>query len=533
MHAPPPRDKLLADLLGLAGVVVATAALWSVTEVPAGLEGVQAPAWGGLLDLVLEGPDAGEWAVNAARVAAGQAREVDHHRMPTWLLLVGGLHRAGVDLVTAGHLVNRGLYALLGLLSWAAGRALVGPGTGLLAAVLVLGSPHLRLASERYGIDLAVATAVAGAAAAGLLAGRRPRWAPVAGLGLAAAALTHFTTLPLLAPAGLLAVAAAAPGTRLRSGLGLAAGLGVGLGLAAALLRLPSPGELVGAIHDGLPASGGGGAAGASLAAVLGAVLPGLGRGLSEGAARVFQAAQPAGLPWALVVVAGVLGLVGPGLSRWRERPALGRALAVGGALALLGGLAPLLAATGSPERYVQNLAPVGALLLARGLGGLAQALGGLLGTRGAAGIELVAGLALSAALVPRLALPSPAPSEQAVGMLLLTRQVQATSPADAPLACPAREVAVASGRPWCTWDLCSREAPGGDPRGCMARIRASCGPDQALLWVSLPGWRLWGPQNEELQALDAWVATQVPLTAEVRQGSFAAQVRVLPAVGR
>lgn len=66
-----------------------------------------------------------------------------------------------------------------------------------------------------------------------------------------------------------------------------------------------------------------------------------------------------------------------------------------------------------------------------------------------------------------------------------------------------------------------------------MARIRASCGPDQALLWVSLPGWRLWGPQNEELQALDAWVATQVPLTAEVRQGSFAAQVRVLPAVGR
>ncbi|NOY24246.1 MAG: hypothetical protein GXP62_00070, partial [Oligoflexia bacterium] len=218
------------------------------------------PAWGGFWDLLLEGPDAGEWAINAARIAGGQLRQVDHHRLPTWLLMTGGLHRAGIDLVTAGHLVNRGLYIVMGLCTWLAGRLLLGPGTALLAATLALGSPHLRLASERYGIDIGVGAAVALIAATALAAGRWPKAAPVLGIALCAAVLTHYTTLPLWLPALLLAAAAAVPGQRWRAAGGLSISLLVCGLLAHHFLRLPTAHELIGVVLDGLPGANSGAA---------------------------------------------------------------------------------------------------------------------------------------------------------------------------------------------------------------------------------------------------------------------------------
>ena len=270
-------------------------------------------------------------------------------------------------------------------------------------------------------------------------------------------------------------------------------------------------------------------------AAVLDQVLPGLWRGLAHGPADLLHAARPPGTPWALVVLLGGLGLVGPGLAAWLRPDPEGRGaarahLATGLALAALGAAVVPLAAVGAPERYTNDLAPVAALLLARGAGGLALALGRLLPAPRARPLaELLAPLALVALALPRLDRPSPEPGDTAVGLHLLGRAVAEHLPPGTPVAVAAREVAVVADRPWCSWPLCSREDPGSQPARCMERIRQVCGDGGPLGWVSLPGWRLWGAQNDELVALDAWLAEAGPAEVQVSRGSFRAELRLLP----
>ena len=64
------------------------------------------PGWATPHDLVLDGPDAGEWAINAMKMARLDLAAVDEHRMPAWLIAVAVIYKALPDIAMAGHLVN-------------------------------------------------------------------------------------------------------------------------------------------------------------------------------------------------------------------------------------------------------------------------------------------------------------------------------------------------------------------------------------------------------------------------------------------
>ena len=196
----PRSARLVLDAGAVLAVVGVALWLWPVTQMPADVDLGAVPWWGGARDLMLEGPDAGEWARNMRLLSEGRLSELDHHRMPSWLVMVAALMELEPDVVRAGHITNRALYLALGLAAWTLGRLGGGRMTGLLAAAMALAATHTMSATERFGIDMAVSAMIPVTMAAAVGASRL--W----GLGLAAglvAGLTaglHYTTPPYLLP---------------------------------------------------------------------------------------------------------------------------------------------------------------------------------------------------------------------------------------------------------------------------------------------------------------------------------------------
>ena len=91
--------QTLFESVSIAGVVGLAFTFWPQAPVPPGLALPLAPWWGGIGDMVLEGPDAAQWAENAQRMADGAFKQLDPHRMPSWLLVVAGLVKSGFTVV--------------------------------------------------------------------------------------------------------------------------------------------------------------------------------------------------------------------------------------------------------------------------------------------------------------------------------------------------------------------------------------------------------------------------------------------------
>jgi len=528
------------DLAAVAVILWAGLTLWPMGDLP-GIPpmDVAVPAWASLGDVVLSGPDAGEWASAATAFAQGRYEDLDPHRMPTWPLLVGTLMAWMPDVALAGHFLNHVCVVAAALAVYLLARPGAGRGLALGAAVAVACCPPLVEASRRLGSDSLLTALVLGLMLTAYLAARRWWLAPLAGVVAALCASTHYTALAFPVPALVLILIAG----RGRWWERLAAPL-LYLGAGALTLKgifsifpVPSPAGFSRALAEGISQGSQGVGADTrtdwsdalaifSEADVLGAV---------NGAVSIaLQWLVPSWLPWGLAVVLPWLGLVG--LIRERRRPvrAVGRGLAVGIPLLLCLSPLPFLAAAGAPERYSQTLIPIAALLLARGLAlplGLVDMAVKAKVPRWPAGVlGLGVGLALAAGLwqgAARWVKPMP-PRTEDVSAWQLGRAIAENFPAGGHVACPIREANVLAGRDYCPRTVCPTGTSESAFWFCLGIMNQECEGDGDLPYVSAVKSR-GDERSENRKAMDAWVIEKWGAAAEVRTHDLDAWVVSVP----
>jgi hypothetical protein len=424
----PARVVVALELAAIA--VIAVVASRSLLALPIGED-----ALAGLFN----GPDAGEWALNARLVSDGEFGAVDSHRMPTFLLLLALSQLFEPDIARAGHLVLVGAWMVTVVAVYALGRAAGGRAVGFVASLLVLGCAPILHSAAKFGVDPVVAMMLP-LALASVVPVRRA-WPMALGAGVVGgfATVTHLTALPFMAPAVLLlwmrGRGPEAPRWQGVAALGLyALGAALVLGGLGSVFRLIGPSQLIDAVSEGIATR-----AGESVPVdsqvlstpALGVLEANAGGALSQAAHAALRPFYWPGMVWPGLFVVFAVGVFGPGLGPggagptggvvsapvrfpgWlhrRLRPASRRRLKgrITGArrflqssrpahalrwlwrftdlphgLPLLACLTPLVvfAAASAEPRYSQNLLPFAAILLARGLVAPLRALAG----RGAA----------------------------------------------------------------------------------------------------------------------------------------------------
>lgn len=533
--APWSRRLDAAAVVLLVGVALAA---WHHDATTTGLApGAGAPAWSTARDGLLDGPDAGRWLWQAKALVAGERDRLDPHRMPTWTLLtvlVAGVTR--YPLVLAGHLVNHLLGVVIGPVVYGLGRVYdLGRAPALAAGALVVLSPTWLESCRAFGVDPTVSFLWPAGLLLAALAGARPWLAPVAGALAAAVSAAHFTSIPAPIPLLVGLLAAAPAGTRLRATLGYTLGLGAALFTIYQVLPPVAPAALVLSVTGGIaprhldvadpydPAL----AQGAWRAIEAG------GRLAPQEAARWLIRAT--GLPGPVAAALFVLGGVGPGLGapararrrRARSAPLAGLAPAVAPVLALTPVLAMLVAQ--APNRYLDNFAPLGVLLVLRGVASVGGALSrGLSGSNGAAALGAVAATAASVVarlddMAPRRRL-EPDLALKAAGERLAAR----IAPGDE-VATVVPELAAYAGAYACAEPfVCPGEGPAFDPVRCMGIIERECageGPIPYVVAVSRP---VDGRPALRVQ-VDAWVIERWPPAPLVTGAAWDIGVSAVP----
>ncbi|MCB9746258.1 MAG: glycosyltransferase family 39 protein [Alphaproteobacteria bacterium] len=502
------------------------------------------PFWATSHDLVLDGPDAGEWAANATHALRGDWAALDMHRMPTWLMATALTMLRVPDVAMAGHLVNHLAMLGLPLVIYGLGRAGGGPATGLAAGATVAACAPLILASRRYGVDPLVASLLPLALLAALPARRHLSWAPAAGAVAALASLSHFTALPYLLPPLLLLALSGPRGWRRPAALLLyAAGAAATLWLVTRTFPLPTLDELRVSVSEGVAKGEAVGDAGLSQAAeqtlVAGAV-DALPQALSAGLGPLW----PWWLSWSLMLAAPWVGALGLGLGRceagspgWRGR--LRAALSwpdLGLGLALLSCLAPLpvLAAAGAEPRYSVNLLPFVAVLVVRGLvSPFALAEGalrlrwprwpkGLLALIPAWTLCWTAWHVSAASRVP----PLP-PLGQLMAARELGERIAEGAPGPGGAASPLREAAAHAGRDFCPQTACPFGRTEADFLACVELLDAQCPGEGPIPYVVMERWD--GPIGANEAAMGAWARARWGTAATVQRGPLKAHLVFIP----
>ena len=383
---PPLRSLPRLLLLDLAAIV----ALLGLPILAWAREGVSRsadqPWWQLDTDPYLFGPDAGAWAQNALALHQGRLADLDPHRLPTWTLLTSWtMDLTGWDVVFAGHLVNRAEMVLLGPVLYLLGRSLGMGGFSFVAAALAVLQPSLLAAACRFGIDPTVTFLVPLMLLAARYGGRVWWLAPVAGAIAGLTMVSHLTALafPLC---GLLLCIVSGKGVvrRLLAGALYAGAVWLTFKWVFSVFPMLPTVFFENAVAEGISPTGGSSAASqtASREAALAILQQNGGKALDGTLVYITEHFRPILLPWALSVACVWLGFLGPDMFRplpegstWRTRVgAVVRSLLEG--IAVGSALAPMLAfvASKAPERYSDNLLPVGALLISRGGATLAAA---------------------------------------------------------------------------------------------------------------------------------------------------------------
>ncbi len=539
--SPAPRTSRLRGGPHLVALLVLVA--WSVGTWwrSRGPSGPALPVWAGDADAVLFGPDAGAWASNAWAIHLGRMGDVDPHRLPAWPTLVAGLLHAVPDVALAGHLLNHLLFALMPLVTYAAALPLAGRAGAFVAGFGVMWLAPVYQASHQSSADPLIAMAPVAALAAAHAAGRRPWVAPLAGILVASATVTHLTTLGVAVPAVLFALATGTPGrTRWIGAAALAACTAGALALAVRSYPTLEPGIFLNALAEGVTRGRAYDAAGDPLAdqgAAIARVRQALPAALDSATRWLLGELSPrwlplgvaVALPWlALAPVPG--GVAGGGTPRptrhdtlpRTRRQARQRELASAVAwralagVAALGMLAPVVAfaAADAPSRYGANFLPVALVACIAGVsvvGGLLDGLARRVTRRWPAGL---ATLALGAAWIVgthdpvRRPLRPLRPSPEDMDAQALGARLAAHFPPGGGAAVMLREAAAVAGRVYCPRVGC----PGAgtwDVSACLARsVATQCSGDGPIPWVVTERREAAGPDGTPpwRTTFDAWV---------------------------
>jgi len=523
-------------------VVLALAAyLWPASPAPVGVNLGRLPWWGGARDVLLEGPDAGEWARNMSLLFHGQLDQLDHHRLPSWMLMVSAMMTLVSDVVIAGHLVNRLLYLVLGLSVYGLGRLRGGRVVGILGAVIALTLPHAMSATQRFGVDMAI-TAMIPLVLLVAVAATRLWWLGlVSGLLTGLAAGLHYTTPPYLLPP-LLVLILSGRGVLRRIGAVLLYLLGAAVSVSLLLRVYPLPtwrlflGDVANGINPGAPNQ-----FQATLDGAMAGLASQLPRYASAATAAAVDAVRISGLPWGVMLALPWLGVLGLGLGVARAgrgswwRALLGRTdLAVG--LMLLVSLAPLpvLAGVGAPERYGDNLLGVVAVLVARGIGSAVAVVDALVRAawsrwpRGPLALGLGVPVVLAVISAPTVRRTLPPPKAQEIGTVLLARALARRFPAGAGVASPVRESLVLAGLSFCPQRVCPTQATVDYYQRCVRMLAQECAGDGPIGYVTTSALSFYDPNAKRLE-MDAWVASQWEPADVVSYLDFTATIYEIP----
>ncbi len=498
---------------------------------PPAVASAHGPWWAGANDRLLYGPDSGEWAIHARAVFDGRRSEVDPHRLPTFLLLIALAMHAGWDVAVAGHAVNHALQLALPVVIYGLGRISGSRGAGLLAGVWVAIVPALVLASRRSGVDTTVAFLVPATLLTAWAAGRRWWFAPLAGVVAALTATSHLTAVAQPLPGLVMVALNGKPGWRRWASIVLYAAT-VWLVVSQILAHFPH--EKLALLSDTV-------AEGIAVPHAQSSDPHSLGERevvakevLAKRAPMAFDAAwlrvanwwRPRWFPleWAFVVP--WLGLFGPFLGTgsgtgWR----LGMRRAFGGlatGLPITLALSPLLAfaAANSPERYGDNLLPVGALLIARGVATMPTAVERLVAWKfarwpvGITALVALGGFALRLAsgTHPLLRDKPLRPEDReahTIGTALASRY-----PAGIGAVCATREALGYAGMSFCPTTPCPFRSTVPAYEACVVRMRTECAGDGPIPFVILKNS---GADLESTgrRAMNEWLADNlVPVAA-------------------
>lgn len=524
---------LLAELLCVALLIALRASALPAAHLPA-LEG-DYPAWASRNDLVLEGPDAGEWAINAWYTHRGQLNQVDVHRMPVWLVLTAGALFFEDDVALAGHFVNHGLGFVLVLVMYGLGRAGGGPAVGLAAGALVALCDPLVIPTRRYGVDAAVSAVLPIALLAAVPVRRFPGLAPVAGIVAGFFCLVHYTAIPYVVPAALLVHWSVSPGYKSAlATLGHLAGIALALWGMAELFPLPTPEVFMTSVREGMGEAPDGGQEG-PINAVKGS------QNLPLVLATMLMPFWPDGTPWGLMALLPWLGVLGAGLARPPEpgdpKPiALLRTCDLPLGLATLACLAPmpLLLALDAPPRYSTNLLPFLALLVARGFASLlalpeaALRLWRPSWPRGVAALApalLLLWTAWDKGAGLRTA-PLP-PPQRPFAARELGEAMRERLPGDGGAYAELREAAAQAGRKYCPSTPCPRGGTERDFEGCLAILADECGGEGPIPYVAIL--RDTVALSPEEVAMAQWAIARWGSLAQVENAEIEAHLVAIP----
>jgi len=503
-----------------------TLIIWMWPTGGPGAEGLTAPWWGTVKDLLPDGPDAGEWARNIATLADGKYEEMDHHRMPSWMLMVTWVMALVPDdgVVVAGHLTNRLLYLIMGLSTYLLGRMGGGQLVGLAAATLVITNGNALENSQRFGIDIALMALLPLTLALALVAIRRWPLALFSGLISGFLMGLHYTALPYVLPA-LVVILLKTPGWGRLGGAALHI---IGLTISARLLMevYPVPSvevfasDILNAIAPQAQRSEQFGAADEALAIAK----AGLGDAMNGSVRQLLNGARPAGVPWTLALLLPWFGAVGLGMQKppndptrpWWKTLWASSDPVVG--LGLLLCLSPLfvLNATTDMERYGDNLAGFGAVLVMRGLIGPLFLLEGAARLKAPMDVSRIPAASLTAAVIGvislytiiqhrhiRVSLP---PDPNILDQIAIGEAIKATFEPGTGVNSPSRESLFHAGMVLCPERICPEGATEEHYIQCL-EIHAQLCRSEVIGYVATESTAFYDPNAIHRRSMDAWLA--------------------------
>jgi len=539
-----PRARGLAlDVAAVAVILAVGLEMWPMGRLPgAPTLPVETPGWATFNDVVLSGPDAGEWGSAANALHQGRLEDLDAHRMPTWTILTAAMMAlSGLDVALAGHLVNHLLMLALPLIIYALGRQGMGRWMALAAALTVAACPPLVGTSRRFGVDITVATLIPASLLAASWAARRWWLAPLAGAAAALAAASHYTAIPFPLPA-LILILLMGRGwlPRLGSAVLFAAACAGGLWAIFEVFPLPSAEAFSRDMAEGIARgsqTGVGGRA-SDWTRPLEILRDGQADAIPDAIKGMVEWICPPWMPWSVALAApwlGVVGLLGAPRLAWNRPwrvPLQGLPLGV----PLLLALAPLpfLAAAQAPERYSYNLLPIATLLFARGLDALPAAVDAL--ARRYRPGWWAGWLALPLAL-PLIAttqgtadrwLTVKPPMLEDVATWKLSRALAAEFEPGGEVACPVREANVMAGRDYCPDTRCPVNSSDKAFWVCLEQMDSECSGEGDLAYVVAIKSRF-DERGDHRAAMDDWVLERWGFAQEVKVPTLYAWVVRIP----
>jgi len=524
------------DFLCIAALIWAGVLHWPTGDVSLSVAGPEPPAWGTMRDALLDGPDAGEWARCMLAFHDGRFTELSTQRLPGWIVIVNAVMAFEENVVRAGHLANHLLNLSVGLTIFAIGRLWGNRWVGLGAGALAMLSGHALSVSLRFGVDAAVVAMVPLSMLGAVLAVRHWKLSVVSGVLAALVTATHFSTLPYVLPAFAFILMAGGRHRWLA-----AAGYLLGFGTLLYVLSLVFPvstleGFLV-SIANGISPGYQGHGRVSDWNTALGIMSDGMDTALERSVAQLLVQIRPGWLPWQAALILPWVGVLGVGLKRtdkadadWWDRTDLAMGMGLLFCLAPL----PVFAAAQAPLRYGDNLSPLGALLLVRGMASVLWMAMALLRVSKHTGVTQVVYAALGGAIFAgaiKDAKPARAllyPTLEEVGYWQLGQALSSHFSPGSGVASPVREALVEGRLAYCPQRICPEQATEEAFWECLSVHAMECDGTEPVGYVVTTA-DLYDPNAVARRDMDAWVASRWEHVAEVKNPRFEAWIYQIP----